>query len=700
MVLVGEPYSIRVQRSKVDEIIAAFASQRETNPDVDLQQLRGPYISVFDVAGTSPSQLFDPVLGSVRVPSAQSVSRILSDFFSYRRDSYRDGQRYGRGYSYYCCDDLTNGAATISLLSCDIVEGIRVIGQVDRSRLNFEEYLFYLAILDHIKNGFLQLHHIYSSAYLQELSGKAGVGQPVSNPLQQAAIDYTRVYYYALTGAPIELEGLFGENGTERAVPLFAEIDSIIARINPEIIPWFFEGPWLDHPLYIWLQALRYANIYPATDTILAMPSGGAHLAIVLQLALETLGTRANIAFLHYSPRTSLRLFRNNTSSEWLQQHLQSLDLAGKHILIGDDSILNGLSIQELTQALALHRPASIHAAIARVNVAGMRKWAAADTIEELEQALAIQQAAIQQNDVPDRPEFPKADTAEVFIANPQNPDLKVIGLTKQGNLEEQYRRMIVQIYPFRKVAEITEANRLLSMSQSLAAQIGVLLVKPDAVEYGIAEELIYAAQSRLIEDNIELTGVAALTIPGDVGRKLYPTLHPDNLVYLMENYLTKGVSVIAVFCGDGAVNATNRLRQIEGKPIWNYSARELVTMPFGLQDSLRGIIPVPGTGESYRRGILRLLHDRLGLTTTYEDWDDYGAVNQSLVHVAEDAREVCGLLSILPLDVLRDALGDLYHLYELVSSYYQLPERPAEPSSCLNDAASYNSLNKTLSIH
>jgi hypothetical protein len=553
--------------------------------------------------------------------------------------------------------------------------------------------------LDHIKNGFLQLHHIYNSACLEEQAGKTGVSRHVCEPLQQAAVDYTRAYYFALMGAPLELERLFGGEAITRAVEIFAEIDSVIARINPEIIPWFFEGPRLDHPLYIGLQALRYAAIYPSTDTVLAMPSHGAQLAIVLQLALEALGMEANLAFLHYSPRTSLRVFRYNTSNEWLQQQLHSLDLAGKHVLITDDSILNGLSIQEITQALALHRPASVHAAIARVDVAGMRKWAAADTIEELEQALTIQQASRQQNDVPGRPELPKAGTAEVFIANPHNPDLKVIRLTKQGNLEEQHRRTIVQIYPFRKAPDITEADSLLSMAQSLAAQIGVLLVKPDAVEYGIAEDLIYAAQSRLYKDNIELTGIAALTIPGDVGRKLYPTLYPDNLTYLMENYLTRGLSVIAVFRGDGAVNATNRLRQIEGRPIWNYSAKELVTMPYGLQDSLRGIIPVPGTGESYRRGILRLLQDRLGLTTSYENWEDYEAVNLSLVHAAEDPREVCGLLSIVPSNVLRDALGNLYHLYELVSTYYQLSKPPTEPPSCLHDAASDNSFNKTITI-
>jgi hypothetical protein len=680
-----EPYSIGVQRSRAGEIIDAFAARHEIGLDGDLIQLRAPYISIFDRGAARPARLFHPHLGSMRLPAARSVSPVLSDFFCSRRDSYSGGHRYGRGYSYYCYEDKAHGATTIPLLSHDIVDGIRAIGCVDRSRLTFADYRFYMAILDHIKNGFLQLHRFCSFARLQQPSGTFGVGQHVADALQHAATEYTRAYYHALAGTPLDLERLFGESGLKRAMQIVADIDSIAARIDPEILPWLFdEGSALDHPLLIGLQALQYAALYPSTDTILAMPAHGAQLAIVLQLALQALGISTDLNFLHYAPQTSLRLFRHTTSSEWLQQQLLRLDLAEKHILVVDDSILNGLSLQELTQALAAHRPASIHAAIARADVVGMRKWSEADTVEELEHALAIVQAAMQHDDVPASPDIPNADTTAVSLANPWHPDLKVIGLAKQDNLEDQDRRAILQIYPFRTGSDIAEADRRLRLAQRFAAQIGVLLVKPDAVGYGIAEELIHAAQARLIQDNVALTGVAVLTIPGDAGHKLYPTLHPDNRAYNMESYLTRGESVVVVFRGDGSLHVTNRLRQIEGRPIWNYSARELVTLPYGLQDSLRGIIPVPGAAESYRRGIRRLLQDRLGLTTSYEHWEAYEAVTQTLVHVAADVMELCGLLSLVPSTVLTDALGDLYRMYELVSRYYGLAQPCAEPPSGL----------------
>ncbi|MGA7733635.1 MAG: hypothetical protein WCD37_20425 [Chloroflexia bacterium] len=214
------------------------------------------------------------------------------------------------------------------------------------------------------------------------------------------------------------------------------------------------------------------------------------------------------------------------------------------------------------------------------------------------------------------------------------------------------------------------DTNVPLAMARSLLAQTGALLIKPDAVELGIAEELIYEAQSRLLKENIELTGVAILTVPDDAGHKLYPSMNSDKLTYVMREYLTQGESVIAIFVGGQSTNVTERLVEIRGKQLFNYSVEELMAMPYGLQDSLRGIIPVPGTGEHYRPIIQRLISDRLGLTRPLTKRQDYSAGYRNLVHAPRDPMELCGLLSIAPPDLLREALGGLYYLYELVSSY------------------------------
>jgi len=212
------------------------------------------------------------------------------------------------------------------------------------------------------------------------------------------------------------------------------------------------------------------------------------------------------------------------------------------------------------------------------------------------------------------------------------------------------------------------DTNTLLTRARMLSAQTGALLAKPDAVQLGIAEELIYEAQSRLLKENIELTCLAVLTISEEAGPTLYPSMNDSKRTYVMKEYLTQGESIMAIFQGGPSTNVTEKLLQIRGKQIFEYSVEELAAMPYGLQDSLRGIIPVPGTSESYRPVIERLISDRLGLTEPLKSREAYRGGYLNLVHTPSDPLELCGLLSIMPTDLLREALGDLYHLYELVS--------------------------------
>jgi len=177
-----------------------------------------------------------------------------------------------------------------------------------------------------------------------------------------------------------------------------------------------------------------------------------------------------------------------------------------------------------------------------------------------------------------------------------------------------------------------------------LRHNLGLMLVKPDAIEAGIAEELIDHAHRKLKDGvpDIELLGAAIVPSFNDADvDKIYPDLHGE-FKQALKSFYKQGPS-IAVFWSSksGTQDIWAQLIKIRGK----------ITVGYGLDDSIRSIIPLPGHKERYEETTNKLQSGNL-------DFDDYIELCKSLVHVPQNMKEFTGLF----LSINEEDINDILH--------------------------------------
>ncbi len=192
----------------------------------------------------------------------------------------------------------------------------------------------------------------------------------------------------------------------------------------------------------------------------------------------------------------------------------------------------------------------------------------------------------------------------------------------------------------------MTETANCTEYERNLRHSLGIMLIKPDALEEGIAEVLIDYTHQKLKAKvaDIELTG--AILIPFFNERqvkKIYPDLD-DRFINAFNAFYKEGPLVVVFWSSNSAQqDLWSLLRTIRGK----------VNQGSGLEDSIRSIIPLPGLGRRERyEEITRKLENR-----DLND-EDYIELCKTLVHVPEDIKEFAGLLLSIDQPEIIEVLG------------------------------------------
>lgn len=167
-----------------------------------------------------------------------------------------------------------------------------------------------------------------------------------------------------------------------------------------------------------------------------------------------------------------------------------------------------------------------------------------------------------------------------------------------------------------------------------LRHRFGFMILKPDAIELDIFEYLIYIVTSRMLpKANLDSMILLEPISQEDLGY-MYPQLEER---YFWGHCISfQKPSILLIYRGQGSeTDLWRELKDIRGKI--HPRNRQL----FGIKDSVRGIIPLPGDIQTFVEVTERI---QLGTVTR----NDHIWMSRNLAHVPENLTEVAGVLRLL----------------------------------------------------
>lgn len=198
---------------------------------------------------------------------------------------------------------------------------------------------------------------------------------------------------------------------------------------------------------------------------------------------------------------------------------------------------------------------------------------------------------------------------------------------------------------------------------ETLQKHVGLMLIKPDAINLGIGEDIINHV-TQIMYPNANLTGVYIIdNITVEQIPIIYPELPSDGYEIVYE-YLTSGPCILFGFTSDNEEsNLLNTMKKIKGPRLIDWRDEYFEYRP-GITSFIRATIPVPGTEMLYKRVIEKILLKRNDPTIRFTD-DEFKIYCQNLVHSPDNFKEMFGLLSLVSENEKKEMLGDYYNLFK-----------------------------------
>jgi hypothetical protein len=196
--------------------------------------------------------------------------------------------------------------------------------------------------------------------------------------------------------------------------------------------------------------------------------------------------------------------------------------------------------------------------------------------------------------------------------------------------------------------------------------EIGIMLLKPDALKYKKDEEIINILKSQLCESNIaDFAGIYKVNeISGKNIPKIYPDL--DTTFYpTVEKYLSSGPSIIILFINKSNLDIEKKMLDLRGKRMLDWTEEELDGIK-DLRNGIRFMLPLEETKDAFK-DIIQNIKDRIknvnvNLKFTNEQYDLYC---QNLVHTPEGINELLAILDLIPGQILKKMIGEkLFEIY------------------------------------
>jgi len=189
---------------------------------------------------------------------------------------------------------------------------------------------------------------------------------------------------------------------------------------------------------------------------------------------------------------------------------------------------------------------------------------------------------------------------------------------------------------------------------ESQLKTVGLVIIKPDAIDLGIEEYLIARLCQQLL-DVAYLDHVQIVKIVDQIAvRKIYPAIEAEVYPILESNLVGREVVVLSFssFAND-QIDLWSRLKGVKGKSMWNWD-EEMWRGKRGIETSVRGCLPVPGSDPSWR-SIVPKVRNHQWMTT-----EEFTVYSQNLIHTPETLLEFAGVLDLFPSRVRNSILRSI----------------------------------------
>lgn len=271
-----------------------------------------------------------------------------------------------RGESYFAVIDpqYETPARRVDAMVGELKDALTVIESVDRSKLQPEDLLPYVGILDNAKQQALALFN--AATYNERNQGipDDAAYLRMREDLLNVAVATTRTFY----------EACLGRKFTTPVAT--ADVDSLAERLAPYIdqIPMKgFKLQELDHPLKVMLAAHNIGR--EDFDTTVGFPSGGTQLAIAAAQANEVIHHKAprsvHTVIVPLSLHSGVNKGRVFTMTDETLRNTVGLyadAIEGRRVMIVDDNSSTGSTIVRGSEAVSAFGPSSLDARVGEID--------------------------------------------------------------------------------------------------------------------------------------------------------------------------------------------------------------------------------------------------------------------------------------------------------------------------------------------
>lgn len=201
------------------------------------------------------------------------------------------------------------------------------------------------------------------------------------------------------------------------------------------------------------------------------------------------------------------------------------------------------------------------------------------------------------------------------------------------------------------------EERILESSFDNIRDQLGIILLKPDAVEEDLTEFFIAHVASRLFPDG----QIAFVKVIDQLDGAQIKAIYPNDIIGTsIYNFLSSGSCVIATFLGRPGAALESRIKKLKGKRMRDWTPEDFDNSSVNM--SLRGIIPLPGFRKLYEPIFIKL---RNNVQLSEEEFSIYC---RNFVHSPEGVSEYIGLLNQFTTQELGQFLSPIQ--LDIISQY------------------------------
>jgi nucleoside diphosphate kinase len=194
------------------------------------------------------------------------------------------------------------------------------------------------------------------------------------------------------------------------------------------------------------------------------------------------------------------------------------------------------------------------------------------------------------------------------------------------------------------------ERNNPQGCENYLKTKLGLLLIKPDAVQLGIVEEIIdFVTHEAHFSKTAQLNGVYIINLQKPDIPLIYASVQ-TGVGEILKEYMTENICVLVTFKGNKRVDLWKFLHDIRGKRLMDRTPEEL-QQGISKINGIRDWIPLPSTRKSYENAFQKLekrfIAGDKSKDIPFTD-EEYRIYCRNLVHVPDNLQEVFALLQLL----------------------------------------------------